>query len=288
MRIVYTAASGESIDLSRGDIRAVSISGICPEKSIAVGEGAASGGSIISERRRVRKIKLRVVVCRDFEQDQNALSELFGASGSGRLEIFKEEKSAESIGISCCTESVSAEVCAGTNYADIVLICPDPFFEKSGGSQVYVQLCGSSGKWEFDDWELSEENETELSEILTGNSAFVPNEGGRTSGCVITVEVTSAVSEIRAVNAGTKEFIGVKGGFSSGDIVIFRCIEGEKGIFLSNKYDLSKMEDITHRIIWGSVFFGIAQNGTRVYISTDSGSGNVSAFITLKEYTEGF
>lgn len=285
MRIVYTAASGESLDLSRGLIRAVSVSGIFPERSIEVEENGTVGGSVISERRGVRKIKLRAVICGDIGNSHTVISEIFGFSGMGKLTFSDGEKS---VGIGCYAEGISAESTGGTNYAEISFLCPNPFFEKSGGSEVYVQLCGSSGVWEFDDWELSEGDETELSVILSGNSAFVPNDGGFEAGCIITAEVLSAVTEIRAVNAGTKEFIGVKGNFSAGDIVIFRCIDGEKGIFLSDVRDNAKTEDITHRIIWGSSFFKIAPNGTRVYISTDAVGMNLTAHINLKEYSEGF
>lgn len=284
MRIVYTAASGDSIDFSQGLIRAVAVSGIFPERSVGFEENGTVGGSVISERRGVRKIKLRAVICGDIGRSQTVISEIIGFSGMGKLELSDGEKS---VGIGCYAEGVSAESTDGTNYAELSFLCPNPFFEKGGGSEVYVQLCGSSGKWEFDDWELSEGNETELSEILSGNSAFVPNDGGFDAGCVITAEVLSSVTEIRAVNAGTKEFIGVKGDFSAGDIVIFRCIDGEKGIFLSSRQDNAKLEDITHRIIWGSGFFKIAPNGTRIYIVTDTVGMNVTAHINLKEYTEG-
>ena len=284
MRIVYTAASGESLDLSRGLIRAVSVSGIFPERSIEVEENGTVGGSVISERRGVRKIKLRAVICGDIGNSHTVISEIFGFSGMGKLTFSDGEKS---VGIGCYAEGISAESTGGTNYAEISFLCPNPFFEKSGGSEVYVQLCGSSGVWEFDDWELSEGDETELSVILSGNSAFVPNDGGFEAGCIITAEVLSAVTEIRAVNAGTKEFIGVKGNFAAGDVVIFRCIDGEKGIFLSDVRDNAKTEDITHRIIWGSSFFKIAPNGTRVYISTDAVGMNLTAHINLKEYSEG-
>lgn len=285
MKIVYTAASGESIDFSRGLVRAVSVSGIFPERDINVEENGTVGGSVVSERRGVRKIKLRAVICGDIGGSQEVLSEILGFSGMGKLTF---ESGGKNAGIGCYTEGVSAETSDGTNYAEMIFLCPNPFFERGGGSEVYVQLCGSSGKWEFDDWELSEGNETELSEILSGNSAFVPNDGGFDTGCVITAEVLSSVSEIRAVNAGTKEFIGVRGSFKAGDIVIFRCIDGEKGIYLSSREDNAKQEDITHRIIWGSTFFKIAPNGTRVFISTDTVGMNITAHIGLKEYSEGF
>ncbi|MGN1135179.1 MAG: hypothetical protein ACI4SF_03065 [Oscillospiraceae bacterium] len=285
MKIVYKAASGEGIDFSEGLIRAVSISGICPEKSVGIEENGISGGTVTSECRKVRRIKLKAAICGSFECARDRLASVLGLSGCGQLEI-RGTDGVKSIG--CYSESVSADIEDGTNYAEIVFLCPNPFFENTGGADVYVQLCGSSGKWEFDDWELSEENETELSGILSGNSAFVPNNGGFSAGCIITAQVISDVSEIRAVNAQTKEFVGVRGSFSVGDIVIFRCIDGEKGIFLSSINDNSKLEDITHRIIWGSEFFKIAPGGARVYIKTDTGGMKITAHIGLKEYSEGF
>lgn len=285
MRIVFTAASGERLDFSDGLIRAVSVSGIFPERELNTEENGTSGGSVISERRGARRIKLRAAICGEVMRSQAVLSGVLGFSGMGRLTFSEGEKSAE---IGCYVKSVLSEVADGTNFAEISFFCPEPFFESGGGSEVFVQLCGTAGKWEFDDWELSEENETELSEILTGNSAFVPNSSGFDAGCIITAEVLSNVSEIRAVNAGTKEFIGVGGEFSAGDIVIFRCIDGKKGIYLSSIRDIAKLEDITHRIIWGSSFFKIAPNGTRVYIRTDTVGMDISAHISLKEYSEGF
>lgn len=285
MKIVYTAASGKSIDLSQGLIRAVSVSGIFPERTLNVEENGTAGGSVISERRGTRNITVRAALCGDIGRSQAVLSEIFGFSGMGRL-LFSDGCKAAEIG--CYVKGVTAEAADGTNFAEVGFLCPVPFFEMGGGEEVFVQICGTAGKWEFDDWELYEDNETELSEVLSGNSAFVPNGSGFDAGCIITAEVLDEVSEIRAVNAGTKEFIGVKGDFSAGDVVIFRCIDGEKGIFLSSVRESAKLEDITHRIIWGSGFWKVAPNGTRVYIRTDKAEENISAHISLKEYSEGF
>lgn len=285
MRVVFTAASGEDLDLSRGLIRAVSVGGIFPERELNVEENGTDGASVVSERRSSRKIKLRAAICGDIGRSQEVLSSVFGFSGMGRLTFIVGEKD---IGIGCYVNKVSVEAADGTSFAEIDFFCPNPFFERGGGTEIDVLICGQTGKWEFDDWELYEEELTELSEIFSGSSALVPNNGGFDAGCIVTAEVLGAVSEIRAINVGTKEFIGVKGDFSAGDIVIFRCIDGEKGIFLSSVHDSSKLEDITHRIIWGSSFFKIAPNGTRVRVVTDRVGMNVTANISLKEYSEGF
>ncbi len=281
MKIVYSSASGDKIDFSSGAVRAVGISGICPEKEISIREGSDE----ISESRGTRRIKLRTVICGDFEKNQSLLIGITSISGLGRLEI---SGSGGKLGIDCCVKSVEADIISGTNYADIVFICPNPYFENTGSADVYVQICGSTGKWEFDDWEITENEETELSEILIGNSAFVPNSGSFNAGCIITVEMLGDASEVTVINAFTKEFVGVRGNFSAGDIIIFRCIDGEKGIYLSSVYDEGKMENITHRIVWGSEFFKVAVGGVRVSVKTSPIAMRASAFITLKEYSEGF
>lgn len=281
MKIVYSSASGDKIDFSSGDVRAVAISGICPEKEITIHEGSDE----ISESRGTRSIKLRTVICGDFEKNQSMLIGITSISGLGRLEI---SGSGGKLGIDCCVKSVEADIISGTNYADIVFICPNPYFENTGSSDVYVQICGSTGKWKFDDWEISENEETELSEILIGNSAYVPNSGSFNAGCIITVEMLGDASEVTVINASTKKFVGVRGDFSVGDIIIFRCIDGEKGIYLSSVYNEGKMENITHRIVWGSEFFKVAQGGVRVSVNTSPIAMRASAYITLKEYSEGF
>ncbi len=281
MKIIYSSASGDKIDFSSGAVRAVGISGICPEKEISIHEEIDE----ISESRGTRSIKLRIVICGDFEKNQAMLIGITSISGLGRLEILG---SGGRLGIDCCVKSVEADIISGTNYADIVFICPNPYFENTGSTDVYVQICGSTGKWEFDDWELSEKEETELSEILIGNSAFVQNSGSFNAGCIITAEILGDTSEVMVINAFTKEFVGVRGDFSAGDIIIFRCFDGKKGIFLSSVYDEGKMENITHRIVWGSEFFKIAQGGTRISVNTLPTAMRASAYITLKEYSEGF
>ena len=82
MRIVYTAASGKSIDLSRGLIRAVSVSGIFPERTLNVEENGTAGGSVISERRGTRNITVRAALCGDIGRSQAVLS--------GRSSAFPE------------------------------------------------------------------------------------------------------------------------------------------------------------------------------------------------------
>lgn len=280
MRIVYRAKAGAAIDFSAGLVRATGIKGICPESEIVIRDGSV-GGTVISERSGVRNIVVNTVICGDFERSHRFITEVLGISGGGRLEIHSLDSI---LSIECYVKSVSSSVANGTNVAAIEFVCPNPNFEQenTGYSDTCVQICGNFGVWEFDGWELTEENGVELSSIFTGSSAFVPNDNSFDSGCVITVELQSVFSYVSAVNAKTKEFVGVKGDFVSGDIIVFRCIDGEKGVFLSNVGDTRKYENITHRIIWGSSFFKIPPSGARVLIRTNTDNKFITANIRLR------
>lgn len=283
IRVVYVNSDGAELDMSCGSIRAVSADGILPYRSVYIDEsGVFDGGAIVSERCGTRRIKLRLALCGGASEAEARLSEIFGRGGEGKLYFYRGGTGRR---IGCFAENISTEKSGGTDYVVVSLLCPYPFFES-----VYersFQICGTENMTEFDDWELTERDETELSSIKTGNSVFAENGGGYEAGCVISVEVMRAVSGLRVVNADTKEFIGVRGSFSQGDIVCFCTADGDKGIFLMSRYDMSKNEDITSRILWGSSFFKIAVGGSRIYITSDDGTDGLSAHVTFTERSEG-
>lgn len=284
IRVVYVNSDGTELDMSCGSIRAVNAGGILPYRSVYIDEsGIFDGGAIVSERCGTRRIKLRLALCGGFSEAEGRLSEIFGRGGEGKL-YFYRGGSGRCIG--CFAENISSENSGGTDYAEVSLLCPYPFFESISDRTFHI--CGTENMTEFDGWELTDENETELSSIKSGNSVFAENRGGYETGCVIAVEVLRTVSGLRAVNADTKEFIGVRGSFSPGDIVYFRTEDGDKGIFLSSRYDASKNVDITSRIVWGSSFFKIATGGSRIYITSDVGTDGLSAQVVFTERSEGF
>lgn len=284
IKVVYENSAGAELDMSCGSIRAVSADGILPYRSVYIDEsGVFDGGAIVSERCGTRRIKLRLALCGGSSEAERQLSEIFGRGGEGKL-YFYRGGSGRCIG--CFAENISSENSGGTDLAEVSLLCPYPFFESV--SDRTFQICGTENMIEFEGWELTEENETELSSIKSGNSVFAENSGGYETGCVIAAEIMRTLSGLRVVNADTKEFIGVRGTFSPGDIVYFRTEDGDKGIFLSSRYDTSKNEDITSRIVWGSSFFKIAPGGSRVYITSEAGTDGLSAQVVFTERSEGF
>lgn len=283
IRVVFANSAGAELDMSCGSIRAVGADGILPYRSVYIDEnGDFDGGAMVSERCGTRRIKLRLALCGGFAEAEGRLSEIFGRGGEGILYFYR---SGFGKCIGCFAENISSENIGGTDYAVVSLLCPYPFFESV--EERSFQICGTEDMIEFDGWELTEGNEMELSSIKAGNSVFAENNGGYETGCVIAAEVMRTVSGLRVVNADTKEFIGVTGSFAPGDIVYFYTEDGEKGIFLSSRYDMSKWEDITSRIVWGSSFFKIAAGGSRIYITSDSGTDGLSAKVTFTERSEG-
>jgi hypothetical protein len=286
MRIVYESPDGEEFDLSGGEMRAVSVDGILPYRSISIDEsGIYDGGEVVSERCGTREITVKTALCGGFVSAQKKLSGIFGKSGEGTFGRLYFYTGDDGKSIRCIPEKVSATAESGIVYATITFICPYPFFESIESRTFHI--CGAEDLLEFDDWELTEENGTELSQIKTGNSVFAENDGGYGAGCVITVEFTGKTGDFRVYNADTKEFVGVKGSFGAGDIVYIDTEDGEKGITLSSIYDLSMSEDITFRIEWGSEFFEIASGGSRVYITSADGTDNINADVTFTERSEG-
>lgn len=280
--LVFVNSDGKSLDFSSGRIRCVSVGGLFAGRSVIVDENCLfDGGEVISERCGVRRITLNAALCGGFAAAEEALSGIFSGD-SGRLYFYRHD-SACSIG--CVIEEIDSDAENGVVFAKLTLLCPYPFFEVTESR--CFQICGTDDLWEFDDWEMTEEELTELSSVISESSVFVENDGNYETGCLINVRVLRTVSEIKVVNVGTKEFIGVTGTFSAGDIIEFCTKDGEKSITLLSSYDSSKSEDITSRIKWGSSFFKIAAGGTRLYVVSDSETEGLSAYVTFTERSDG-
>ena len=165
----------------------------------------------------------------------------------------------------------------------VSLLCGDPYFIKDGALTL---ICGDNAMWEFDDWELSEEDAFEFGKLSSGSSAFISNDGETDAGCIIRAEVKSSVNGIKIVQASSKEYIALKGTFSAGEIITIDTRSRRKAIKLSSVTSDTET-DIMSRLIWGSTFFSIPRGGCQVYAALDNGSDALNITIRFDERYRG-
>lgn len=282
MKISFENSIGERIDFSAGFIRAIKAEGITPYSTVNYAESAFfDGAQYISEYVQTRKIVITAAVCGKDERHILGLSSVIGVDGGGRL-IF--ETGGRAMEIVCYTENSDVVYESIPTRIKLTFICLSPFFERTdsvGGR--YSLICGTEGRLEFE-WELFESDNI-LSETVGSRSVLIENRGSVSSGCVITVDVIRATSDIRIVNASTGKYIEMSGSWNSGERLVIDTRSGRKNIYCY--YPDGSSEDVIHRLKWGSDFFYIPAGYCRVYADSSEGNGCLSAAIFFNEKYRG-
>ena len=281
MKIAFENNAGDRMDFSSGVIRAVKAEGITPYSTIEFAESTLyDGGELITEYVQTRKIVITAVICSKDESHLHGLSAVIGAQGGGRLIFETEGGSAE---IACYTENSDIVYESTPAKVKLTFICLSPFFEYTGRGGRFVQVCGTAGRLEFV-WEMFEKDNI-LSELVGSRSVLVKNNGCVSSGCVITIDVLRNTSDIRAVNASTGEYTELEGEWHTGCRLVIDTRSGRKGTVCC--YPDGSVEDVIHRLKWGSDFFSIPSGESRVYVDSAKGRDCLSAVLYFSERYSG-
>lgn len=281
MRIYYINPDGNRFDLW-GGIEVTQVSGVNPSCAVTMNENAfGDGADYIGERINSRNIVLTLYPCCDYDEARLALGKIFYGNGEGTLGFIYDDGGERRI--SCRFESMTAVLAARPGTMQVSLLCGDPYFIKDGALTL---VCGDNAMWEFDDWELSEEDAFEFGKLSSGSSAFISNDGETDAGCIIRAEVKSSVNGIKIVQASSKEYIALRGTFSAGEIITIDTRPRRKAIRLSSVTSDTET-DIMPRLIWGSAFFSVPRGGCRVYAALDNGSDALNITIKLDERYRG-
>lgn len=281
MRIYYINPDGNRFDLW-GDIEATQASGINPSCVISMNENAfGDGADYIGERINSRNILLTIFPCCDYDEARLRLGKIFYGNGEGTLGFIYDN--GEERRIRCRFENMNAVLTARPGTMQVSLLCCDPYFIKDGDLTL---ICGNISCWEFDDWELPEENAFEFEEISTKPSATVSNEGEVDSGCIIRMEMKATVNSIKISKAYTNEYIALRGPFAFGDTITIDTRPRRKAITLRNATSTDET-DIMPRLVWGSTFFSIPRGGCRIVAEWDGGSDALNIIMQVDERYRG-
>lgn len=281
MRIIFKNSMGDTLDLSRGYIRAVRAEGITPYSTISFAESSFyDGAEFISEYSGVRKIVITAVFWGKDQGHIHGLNAITGASGAGRLIFDTGSRKAEAACYTECTDI--AYECAPARIK-LTFLCLSPFFETDSSGGNFVMICGTQGRLEFP-WEIHETDNV-LSELVGSRSVLIENRGNIESGCVITADVIRTCSDIKIVNADTGEYIEMSGEWQSGCRLIIDTRSGRKGVECI--YPDGTHEDVIYRLKWGSDFFSLPVGKCRLYAASSQGNGCLSVTVYFSERYRG-
>lgn len=281
MKIYYINPSGTRFDFG-DDIKITQVSGINPSCNVTMSENAfGDGADYISERTSSRNITLTLCPCCDYDEARLRLGKLFYGNGEGTLGFIYDN--GEERSIQCRFESITAVLTARCGTMQVSLLCDDPYFIKDGEP---ILICGDSDLWEFDNWEIYEDELFEFSKISIGASAAVYNEGEIDAGCIIQINVKSSVNGIKITQKPSSEFIALRGDFYAGDIITIDTRPRRISIKLTSVTSDTE-KDIMSRLIWGSTFFSIPRGRCRISAETASGVDKLDINLRIDENYRG-
>lgn len=265
MRVYYINPDGKRFDLW-GDFEVTQASGINPSSTVTMNENAfGDGADYVGERINSRNIVLMLYPCCNYDDARLKLGKIFYGNGEGTLGFIYDNGDERTI--KCRFESLNAVLAARPGTMQVSLLCGDPYFIKEGPLTL---ICGNIASWEFDGWELPEDNTFEFDELSTNPSAVVSNDGETDSGCIIRIEMKVTASGLKIQKAYSNEYIALRGTFEYGDIITIDTRPRRKAITLRNAS--SNVEtDILPRLIWGSTFFSVPRGKCKIVAESNDG-----------------
>ncbi|MGN1304987.1 MAG: phage distal tail protein [Oscillospiraceae bacterium] len=281
MRIYYINPDGKRFDFEDG-IKVTQVSGINPSCAVTMEENAfGDGADYIGERINSRNILLTLYPCCDYDEARTILGKIFYGNGEGKLGFIYDN--GEERRITCRFESMTAVLTARPGTIQVSLLCSDPYFYKDGPLTL---ICGVVDLWEFDDWELPEEDSFEFGNISSGRSTVVSNDGEVDSGCIIRIGINFHIDGVKIIKAYTDDYIALRGPFDPGDIITIDTRPRRKAIKLGNIHSTAET-DIMPRLIWGSTFFSIPRGGGRIIVERESGDRSFDVTMQIDERYRG-
>lgn len=190
-------------------------------------------------------------------------------------------------------ESNEAEIFSELESIQISVICPNPYFYKSGDMEL-VDLSGTESLFEFPfSNESVTDNLLEMGEISPLMTRSVWYEGDIDIGVLITIHAVGAVRDISVYNSTTREIMTIDTdkiatitgqAFGNQDDIIISTVPGEKYVhLLRNGSYINIINAVDKNAHWFKL-----QNGDNMFaITAESGESNLQAKIQYRNAYQG-
>lgn len=267
-KVWFECNDGSVIEMWRGNIRAVKISGGMCGNDIATAENMfGDGGCIVGERAAVRTMRLMVRLC----GEQSAARKRLGNIRNGILHFSEGNIQRK---IECTHARTEYDITNMSDRAEVTFICAEPFF--CDENAVSAAVGGVVGLWEFP-WEIPAAAEFEFSAVNDSPCADIYNGGDVPCGFTVVINVRRDINGLKICEPVSGKYIEVKMDIPSGSTVKIDTRCGRKSVILYQTAENIPL-DITSAVVYGSEFFPLQRGMNRVYFY-DSEVGSVSAEI---------
>lgn len=162
----------------------------------------------------------------------------------------------------------------------IVIFCPKPYF--NGVNENAQEFISINGLFEFPfDIEAAG---VEFSEMLIGQEQNIVNNGDVTTGVIITIQATGAVTTPKIYNVDTGESLIIDTTLQTGDVVTINTKQGEKAITLLRNGVTS---NLIGSLAEGSTWFTLIPGDNVFTLAADSLAENMLVTFTVTDQYEG-
>lgn len=173
-----------------------------------------------------RNIVITLVLNGDIEANRQKLYRIFPRKTACTV-YFKNEN--RNVKIKGYVETCDGDLFTRREQMQISIICPRPYFEDL--NTIYAELRKSLAMFEFP-FSIEVEQPVPISEITDYPICEILNTGDAECGCVIDIDVHSAVQGIKIANTSTQQFFYLDTAFVNHDRIKINTNSGQMGVIM--------------------------------------------------------
>lgn len=270
---------GQQIELTHNEAYVIeSIEGIDPpEAVINVVKNANADGSVFNSAYvNERQIIITLAINGPAEDNRINLYKYFKNKYPTRL-YYKN--GTRDVYIDGYCKNVQISFFNLNQIAQIIIICPDPFFKDSDNELINFSSIDPLFEFPFEI-----EEPIALSEILAEVQKNIINNGDVDAGIKLTINITGSVTNPIIYNSETNQYFKLNESFQAGDEIVIDTEFMKKSVTLTRNGAITSLVNVIQS---GSTWLQLNPGDNLLTMSADSGSEYLSAYILVSDLYEG-
>lgn len=274
-------ARGEIFELTHdnSNYAVVGVQGLTPPPTAVNTSGAGlidgtfHNSSIVEQR----NIVIDIILQGDIEANRQRLYKIFNIKKPCKIYFANQRRNVQIIGY---VETLDGDLFVEREQIQISIICPRPYFEDL--NTIYTELSYIERKFKFP-FSINVNNPVPISTIAEYPLCTINNGGDVETGCIMTIEITSAVADLTIYNSTLQEFFGFNRSFFAGDTITINTISGQMSVTRTSG---GQTTNLINNVKADSTWFKLAvgDNDFTYTVSAGSPSGVRIIFAVANKY----
>lgn len=271
---------GEQLELTHNDAYVITnIDGIDPPDAVInTTRNASADGSVYNSAYvDNRTITITLSINGPAEANRINLYRYFKAKYNVRLYY---QNATRNVYIDGYVQNFSIEFFEKKQIAQIVIFCPNPFFNGSANTVVNFESIMDLFEFPFSIPEAG----IEFSTLETENETDIINGGDVETGVLITLRAAGTVGNPAIYNSGTNEYFKLNITMNDGDVITINTRKKEKSVILTSG---GSDTNIIGKMEFGSTWFQLQPGDNMFIITADTMPENMYCTFTIVNQFEG-